>query len=99
MTIFSIKDLLPVSINRAGIKNQLEASQVCLTCEKLIKELNQKALQRAVPISLKNKTLTISVPSSSHAQELLMHQHIIKQKINQHFKETLVERIQYKISF
>ncbi len=99
MSIFSLKDLLPLSINRAGIGTQLEASQVCLTCEKLIKELDQKIFQEIKPVSFKNKTLTIQVPSSSHAQELLMHQHIIKQKINQHFKKQLVDRISYKINF
>jgi len=99
MAIFTLKDLLPVAINKAGIKTQLEASQVCSTCEKLIKKINNKALQQAKPLSLKNKTLTIQVPSSSHAQELLMHQHIIKQKINQHFKKQLIDRISYKIQF
>lgn len=99
MPIFSLKDLLPISINKAGIKTQLEASQVCLAFNKCIRELNNPNFKEIKPLSFKNHVITISCPSSSHAQEFLMHQHLIKQKINQHFQKQLVDRFQYQINF
>ncbi len=92
-----LKNLLNISINKAGIKRQVQAAQICTECEKIIKTLDQKSLHQCKPYHYKNKILTISTPSSAHAQEILMHQHIIKEKINQHFNQTAVTRIQFKL--
>jgi len=98
MSIIPLKDLLPITINKAGIKRQVQAAQICAECEKIIKTLEQKSLRQCKPHDYQNKVLSISVPSSVHAQELLMHQHIVKKKINDHFEEIIVERIQYKLT-
>ena len=99
MSIIPLKNLLPIAINKAGIKKQVEAAQICAEYEKIIKSLKQKNLEKSKPLNYKNKVLTISIPSSGHAQELLMCQHIIKKKINNFFDQELIERIQYRIEF
>jgi len=48
------------------------------------------------PISLKNKTLTVSVQSSSHASELRMQESEIVETINQHFGEEVIKRVAYR---
>lgn len=51
----------------------------------------------ALPIAFKNHRLTLSLPSSSHIQDMHFVKEILRKKINQAFPDKQVRRIQFQI--
>ena len=51
----------------------------------------------AQPISFKNHQLTLSLPSSSHIQDMHFVKEALREKINKQFPDKKVNRIQFQI--
>ena len=51
----------------------------------------------AVPVKLKNQQLFLSVPDSSHIQEMQFIKEDIKEKLNESFPEMKIKKINLKI--
>jgi len=95
--IESLSDIVEKRIAKLSLKRPLEATRVCEAYFVAIKEINRLIAEKTEPLFYKNRILTVSVPSSSFANELLMCQHMVVKKINENLKEELVTRIRYQI--
>lgn len=93
-----IKHLLKQSIERAGIKRQVEATLVCREFDKIIIELLGKEAENRIRATyLKNQTLVVMTLNAVLAQECQIHQEEIIRKINAQLKKELVKEIRIQI--
>jgi hypothetical protein len=97
MHISRLKDLLPKSLNRAGIARQFIAARVCQIFREALKKINKNALGNCEPLYFRNRVLYVKCKSASWAQELQMQNHLIIEEINRRLKKDILERIQFKI--
>lgn len=82
--------------SQTPLKKQIEASKAVEIAKEVFVELFSKDLaQHAVPLFLKNRTLTVSCTSSAMAAEIRLRQSDIVKKINARLGERLVDRIRY----
>ncbi|MCK4891172.1 MAG: DUF721 domain-containing protein [Candidatus Pacebacteria bacterium] len=89
---------LKKSINKAGIKREMEAFQICKFWKKIIENIFTKEIaQKSQAIKYKNGTLTIAVLSSVLAQEFKFKENIIKEKINKKVRYKAVRKIRFEI--
>lgn len=93
----SLKYLLPTAIKRAGIKKQVEASEVCILWESALAKIFPAALKKTKALSFKDKTLKIAVLGSVWAQELEFKKQEIIEFINKEKKGDLLERIRFEL--
>jgi len=81
---------------KISLKKQLETAKVIEIAKAVFLELFSPELaQHAVPLFLKNRTLTVSCTSSAMAAEIRLRQGEIVKKMNAGLGETLVDRIRY----
>lgn len=98
MTFQKLENLLPKSVKKAGIVNQVSAA---IVCDKFIKVLNEvfdeRVTKKVKPMYIKNKTLTIAVLNSVLAQEIKLHEPEILEKLNEKGKEKVVESLRFLV--
>ena len=92
----SLKYLLPLAIKKAGIKKQVDASEVCIMWEQALKKIFPAALSKTKALSFKDKTLKVAVLGSVWAQELEFKKQDIIEFINKEKKDNLLERIRFE---
>jgi len=93
-----LKSVLPQFIDKIGAGVTIEKKQIPLAYQKIVAEiLNEKAARASRVLFLRNKILTIAVPSSAWACQLRFVQHSVIQEINKLLGGIAVERIVFKI--
>jgi len=91
-----LKDLLPFSLNKAGISTQVTAAGACSAFEKTALEIfGDKAKDNVHALYLKNKTLTIAAVSPAWGQELKLHEQDILDKLEKIIGRGKVERLRF----
>lgn len=95
--IESITKIIERKARSTALGKSVEATRVCQIFNEAIAEVNPMMAQKAEPLFVKNKILLVALPTSAWANELLMIQHTLVEKINTEMKETVVRRIRYQI--
>lgn len=92
-----LKQLVSQSLNKhAGIKQAVEASLVIEAATEIITRIFGSEIGREIkPLYIKNRTLTVSCPNSTMAQELKLHETEILGELTTTLKEQAVDRIRY----
>lgn len=94
MPFTPFQKLIPHAASHYGISKEFQAIAVCSAFEAMIPELfpdNGEAKLQIKAKFYKNYILTIGVPSSSWASELMMRKHKILESLNQKFSEGSVK--------
>lgn len=95
--MFHIKSLIPKVLQRQGIKQQVEAVEVCKIADKILKEAFGKAARqrRGSPKAafFRNSTIQIKCPNSTLANEIQLRKERIKNEINEELGKKLVKNI------
>jgi len=92
----TVGSLLPQSIRRSGIENQVLSAQIIQTFHEELKSLfGPRVLKRVQAKNLRHKVLTVAVLNSVLAQEIRLHEGEIITNINTKYKKNLVERLRY----
>ena len=93
-----IKDILDKNIKQAGLKDSVTAAVVCDEFNKVaIEIIGEKIKDKAKPLYLKNRTLTVAVLSSVIGQELKLHETEILEKLNNKAGDKFVERLRFLV--
>jgi len=91
-------NLLPKSINKAGIGKQISAAVICDKLLKILEEIfDERVTKKVKPMYIKNKTLTLAVMNSVIAQEIKLHEQEILDRINKGDKDKIVERLRFLV--
>ncbi|MFH1838428.1 MAG: DciA family protein [Candidatus Kuenenbacteria bacterium] len=94
----SLSKFLPLSLKKAKIEKQVEATMVCQEFDLIIQNIwDEKILDQVKAISLKDKVLTVAILSSVLASELQLRQEEIIKKINFKLKKNVVDRLRFLI--
>ena len=93
---YNLRSLLPKSIKRAGIAEQIKDKQVISFFEQVKKEvLGAELAGRVRPMYLKNKILYVASLSSAAIEKLESGQAEIVGKINKKFGPEAIKKIKY----
>jgi len=93
-----LKNLLPESIQKAGIAKQVGAAVVCNEFDKIMLEIfGDKVKNKVKAQYVKNGTLTVAVLSSVWGQEIKLHEQEILEKLRQKVGENKVERLRFLV--
>ena len=96
MSFTPIKNLLDQSIQRAGVKDDVDASLAVDAAQKIFQELLGEEIAKTMkPLYVKRGVLTVSCASSVAAQELKLHEHEIIKKLKERLGKTMVERLRF----
>ncbi len=94
----SLKDLIPKSINKAGIAGSVEAAVVCEKFGEVIKEtFGQAWQQNCKPLYIKNRTITVACLNNVVAQEVKLREKGLLESLEKKLEKKLVERIRFVI--
>lgn len=92
----TIKQLLPRSVQRAGIATSIDAARIVTTATRVLEKIFEPAIAvRMKPLYLKNRTLTVSCDSTTVAQELKLQETEILAQLTEKLGAQLVDRIRY----
>jgi len=98
MAFHGLKNLLPQSIQRAGVTKQIDANLVLHVYEKVVKELlGEEISQQTKPMYVKNSILTIACLSSLIMQELQYREDEIINKINSNGGGERIRKLNYTV--
>lgn len=93
-----IKDLIGISINRAGLNGEVKALAVISEYKKFTNEImGDDAAKNLIPKFFKEGNLYIEAKSSGWSQNLHMKQHQLIVNINEALNEDIVKRFIIKI--
>ena len=90
MNFTPLQNLIPRAAASYGISNEFRAIAVCNAFESLLPDLfpeNEDAKKQIIVKYFKNNTLTIGVPSSTWASEIMMRKHRIIDSLNTKFTD------------
>jgi predicted nucleic acid-binding Zn ribbon protein len=91
-----IKNLLPLTVNKLGLRSIFEFNQLFIYWDKMmIENLGEDYKNKSRPISLKDKILTVDCLNSLWASEMQLRQSRIIGGINQRFNKTMVKEIRF----
>lgn len=92
----TIKQLLPRSVQHAGIAASIDAARVVTMATRVLEEIFDPAIAaRMKPLYLKNRTLTVNCDSTTVAQELKLRETEILAQLTEKLGAQLVDRIRY----
>lgn len=92
----AIKKILPFNVRKLGLGQVLELNEVCSSWDRMLENLFGEGFKnKARPVSLKDKTLTVDCMNSVWAGELQIKQLKIIQRINSIFGKELVKKIRF----
>jgi predicted nucleic acid-binding Zn ribbon protein len=92
----TIKKILPVSVRKLGLGQVLELNDIVSDWDNILGELFGEGFKnKAKPISLKDKVLTVDCLNSVWASELQIKQPMISARINRKFGKEMVQRIRF----
>lgn len=97
MTFTPIGDALKKKVSDgSALKHQLESTEVVDIAQAIFDELfGTDPKMQVKPLFLKNRTLTVTCPSSAIAQEIRLNQAKIVKKLNEKIGKKEVDRIRY----
>ena len=90
----SIRDVLPFTINKLGIKKDIDKIKICKVAEKKIKEMYS---YRIKVLNFKNGNLIVQCDNYTLANELYLNQKKIIKSINSDLKEEKIKQIRFVI--
>lgn len=93
-----IKDLIGISINKAGLAGEVKALAVISEYKKFTREImGDEAVENLIPKFFKEGALHIDAKSAGWSQNLHMKQHQLIVNINEALNENLVKKFIIKI--
>lgn len=96
MSFTPLKNLMNASVQRAGIKDDVEASLVVDAAQKIFNEMFGEEIGKAMkPLYVKRGVLTVSCVSSVAAQELKLREREILKKLKDRAPKSSVERLRF----
>lgn len=85
MAIHSLKDLLPSTVNRLGIKKQVSSSLILEEINRIIREVFPDNIAKKIrPLYIKNDTATLVCLSSEVMAEARVRERAILERLDQH---------------
>ncbi len=91
-----IKHTLNRNIQSSGLQDQVDGARVIVLFSAVAKELLGEGIANQVKgLYLKNRTLTVSVPSSVVGQEIKLQEQKIVEMLNQKIEANIVERLRF----
>jgi len=94
MSFIDLKNLLPQSLTRNRIKPQVEATNVLVECQKLIKQVwGPEVVKLVEPKYVKERILYIYCRSSAAANALSLAKKKIVEEVNKACQEELIKDI------
>lgn len=96
MAFTPIKHTLNRNIQSSGMQDQVDGARVIELFSAVAKELLGEGIANQVKgLYLKNRTLSVSVPSSVIGQEIKLHEEKIVATLNQKIEANVVERLRF----
>ncbi|MEK7569883.1 MAG: DUF721 domain-containing protein [Patescibacteria group bacterium] len=96
MAFTPIKYTLNRNIQSSGMQDKVDGARVIELFSAAVQELLGQEMARQVKgLYLKNRTLTVSVPSSVIGQELKLHEEKLVAELNKKIEATVVERLRF----
>ena len=96
MAFTPIKHTLHRNIQSSGMQDQVDGARVIELFSGVVQELLGPEMSAQVKgLYLKNRTLTVSVPSSVIGQEIKLHEQKIVADLNAKMEATVVERLRF----
>ena len=96
--MYSLKDLLPKAVNKAGIGPAVEAAVICEQFAEVVKETFGAAWQQnCKPLYVKNRTITVACLNNVVAQEIKLPEKTLLEALAAKLKKKVVERIRFVI--
>lgn len=96
MSFTPIKNLLEDSVQRSGIKDDVQVSLLLQKAQKIFTELfGAEAAKTMKPLYVKRGVLTVSCQSSVAAQELKLRERDIVKRLNAGLEKPLVDRLRF----
>lgn len=93
-----LKDIIGISINRAGLSGEVKALAVISEYKKIARKIiGDEAVENLIPKFFKEGTLHIEAKSAGWSQKLYMKQYQIIDKINTALDGDLVQKFIIKI--
>lgn len=85
MTIHSLKDLLPNTVNRLGIKKQVESSLILEELSRIVREIFPDNVAKKIkPLYVRNNMITVVCLSSEVMSEISLRERAIIEKMERH---------------
>lgn len=91
---------IPRAANRYGLKNAMEAAQICHIFGALIPEIfgkKEEAQASISPAHYKRNTLTVNVKSPAWAQEVIMRKSKIIEEMNQKIGRKIIRDLKTQL--
>lgn len=96
---YRLKNLLISALNRAGIKQQITATQIIKECRKIIRNIwGEQSLERISPKYIKRGLITIQIKDAIYLTELKLKEKEIIKELNNKFKKTTIEGLRFLIN-
>lgn len=90
----SIQNILPKTIQKIGIKTEIDAAQVCEKYRKLAPRIvHADALQHTFPKFFRRRSLVIGVEDTNWGHQVMTNREALLAAINECFKEKKVKQI------
>ncbi len=91
-----IKYTLNRNIQSTGLQDQVDGARVIELFSSVVKDVISESIASQVKgLYLKNRTLTVSVPSAVIGQEIKLHEAQIVQALNEKMSANVVERLRF----
>ena len=91
-----IKHTLNRNIQSTGLQDQVDGARAIELFSSVVQMvINESIAQQVKGLYLKNRTLTVSVPSPVVGQELKLHEAHIVKMLNEKMGATVVERLRF----
>ncbi len=101
MSFTPFQKFLPKAAAHYGVKKEIEAAQICQHFRALTPELFKKlpdAKNYVSPAHYQNRTLTLRVPNSAWAQEVIMRKPQIIEEMNKSFGKEVIRSLRTQLS-
>jgi hypothetical protein len=95
-----LKDLIPRTVNKMGLKRQVDAAYICETYRKIAPSVfdDDSLVNCMAPKYFKDGVLCISVENSAYAQIVFMKKHKLIEKINRELRGAGLKEIRTEVN-
>ena len=96
-----LKDLVPRTVNKMGLRKQFDGAYVCQLFRKWAPKVlgDEHCLEFISPGSYKSGTLVVNVKNSVWGQTVFMHRKQLIEKINQESHSVVVKDLRTKLCY
>ena len=98
MTFVKLEQLLPKSVKKADITNQLDSAKILVEFNEVAKKVFGESIMKKIkPLYLKNGTLSVACLSSVLGERLKNQERKVLAELNRPYREKVVERLRFLV--